>query len=85
MNGCNPTPTVKRPSSPRAATEYSWGDRHLPLKLRPPPATGRPRIDTNCVSGHMRKALLAETRVPPAAYRNARCRANEEIAIDDGD
>ena len=41
MNGYNPTRTVKRPSSPRAATEYSWKGRHLPSKLRPPPARRR--------------------------------------------
>ena len=34
-------------------------------------AAERPRIDTNCVSGHTLKAPLAETRVPPVAYRNA--------------
>ena len=58
--------------------EYSWGDRHplsavrdLPSRQVRPPAAERPRIDTNCVSGHMLKAPLAETRVPPVAYRNA--------------
>ena len=51
--------------------EYSWKDRCLPSKLRPPPAAERPRTDVTCVSGRTRKAPLAETRVPPVTYRNA--------------